>query len=675
MKILINLARKARHNKAFALMLVMIFTGLALLLLTGSMNYTSNSCLLNERNNQYNSSMLAAEAATEKVVTSMISDFKTYGQPGIAANLTSYKQMVPTTAESANWSTYQFSDAQGNSGRTYVAANGASYFTADLGSTYSGLGGTRIPYKIISNARMTNGRFALTNAVQQEVAFTTIPIFQYAIFYNSLLEFTRAATMTIRGRVHSNGSMYVGSFSGSSLTFYEGVTTVGSVETRDWWDASASDFTGPVTFNAGKTTNAPTMSLPIGTNNTSEAVHKVIERPPSDESPTSSMGSERYYNKAEVLILVSNNVVNVSIKNPFATTSNSIPTNQTSFFISTTNTMTDQREGRVQLLTEIDIAKFNTWMSTNSTVSSVLGAGHTPSIVYVEDVRGGVTSYTTNVTATTNVNTSTWPGSGVGTITTNLSSWTPNNSGVTAANIPANAVATQVYSSKKSTYQYKTVSSYNYNSNYTYTSTITTDLGNGAVRLINGKTLPSNGLTVATPNGLYVKGHYNCPVDADLGTTNTANVKPASLVADGLTLLSSSWSDGSSTSAYTSRDAVSTTVNAAIVSGNVISQGATGTDPMSGGAHNLPRLLEDWSSQVLTINGSLVCLYQSTKANGRFIHPGYSGQYYVPPTRNWSFDRNYLDPNKLPPGTPAVRVLERLKWSNPPAGSTTYAGY
>lgn len=670
-----KLTQFARNDKGFALLLVMVFTGLALLLLTGAMNYTSNTCLLNERNNQFNSGMLAAEAATEKVVTSMISDFKNYGQPGIANNMNNYLQMVPSTSESTNWSNFVFMDARGNNSRTFIGANGSTYFVTDLGSTYSGLGGTRIPYRIISNVKISNGRFNMTNAVQQEVAFTTIPIFQYAIFYNPLLEFTRAATMTIRGRVHSNGSIYVGSLSGSSMTFYEGVTAAGTIETRDWWDVVATNYTGTVSFSNGKTTNAPSMALPIGTNNTSEAVHKVIERPPSDESPTSAMGQERYYNKAEILVLVSSNGVNVSVKSPYTTSSNSVPTNQVTFFLNTTNTMTDQRESRVQNMTEIDIAKLTTWMSTNSAVSTVLGAGRTPSIIYVEDTRGGIVTSTVTNSASTNVTTSTWPGASVGTITTNLSSWTPSNSGVTSNSIPSDAVATQLYSSKNKTYQYKTVTGYTYTSNYTYTSTVTTDLGVGAVRLVNGKTLPSSGLTVATPNGLYVKGHYNCPVDSDLGTTNTANVKPASLVADGLTLLSPSWTDSNSTSAYTSRGATNMTVNAAIVSGNVMSQGANGTDPMSGGAHNLPRLLEDWSSKTLTINGSLVCLFQSTKANGRFIHPGYTGQYYVPPTRNWSFDRNFLDPNKLPPGTPAVRVLERLKWSNPPAGVTNYAGY
>ena len=77
-----------------------------------------------------------------------------------------YKAMVPTSTENDYWASFQFNDAAGNVNKTYVVANGSSYFSADLGATYSGLGGTRIPYKVISNARMTNGRFYLTNAVK-----------------------------------------------------------------------------------------------------------------------------------------------------------------------------------------------------------------------------------------------------------------------------------------------------------------------------------------------------------------------------------------------------------------------------------------------------------------------------------------------------------------------------
>src|SRR6185503_18868896 len=89
------------------------------------------------------------------------------------------------------------------------------------------------------------------------------------------------------------------------------------------------------------------------------------------------------------------------------------------------------------------------------------------------------------------------------------------------------------------------------------------------IRLINGQTLPSRGLTVASPNPLYVKGHYNQPTTAHLGTTNTSNAKPASLVSDALTILSANWTDASSSADYETRNAASTTVNAAILTGIV----------------------------------------------------------------------------------------------------------
>jgi len=98
MKILLQFAR---NKKGFALLLVLVFTSIGLLLLTASMNYTSNSALLNERNNQYNSTMLAAEAATEKVVGNMIMDFKIYGQTAIGSKLSTYKQMVPSSSENS----------------------------------------------------------------------------------------------------------------------------------------------------------------------------------------------------------------------------------------------------------------------------------------------------------------------------------------------------------------------------------------------------------------------------------------------------------------------------------------------------------------------------------------------------------------------------------------------
>lgn len=188
-----------------------------------------------------------------------------------------------------------------------------------------------------------------------------------------------------------------------------------------------------------------------------------------------------------------------------------------------------------------------------------------------------------------------------------------------------------------------------------------------AVRLTNGRNLPWNaglGFTVATCNPLYVYGHYNCPNDADLGTTNTTSSVPAALLADALTVLSANWNDAQSSSLYVSRDAADTTINAAILTGNVPSTGTT-LYTFSGGIHNLLRLLEDWINvaggrRTLTLNTSLVRLFSSTMATNQFRNAGNFGlsnsPYYDPPTRNFNFDQRFRNLATLPPGTPSVGV-------------------
>ncbi len=199
----------------------------------------------------------------------------------------------------------------------------------------------------------------------------------------------------------------------------------------------------------------------------------------------------------------------------------------------------------------------------------------------------------------------------------------------------------------------------------------------GVVRLTNGISPPSNGgagWTIATPDPLYVWGNYNQTVSGNLGTTNTATgTVPCALMSDALTILSSAWSDSTSlSSSYStgsgSWDANAATVNAAILTGIVPS---TGTDSMhfSGGVHNLPRLLEDWTGVNLTLNTSIINLYNSSTAVGGFRNPG---TYYAPPTRKFSYDNNFSDPTKVPPGIPCALVALRYSWATPPPGTVSY---
>lgn len=576
-----NPSLRGGQRTGYALVMVMVFSAIGLTVLTGTMNWASQTALMNERNNQLNATTYAAEASTERIVSRLMFDYKTSGESATFNNLTSYRTNVPAGGENSYWSSFQFSNGSGTTNQNYVARTQTQIFT-NLSGPYAGLRGFVSNYRVMANARQTTGRFTLTNAVQQDLQLASIPVFQFAIFFNSLLEFVNAAPLTVRGRVHANSNIFLGS--PSSLTLQENVTATGTIDKRAWFGYALSYYTGSITYGGAVTSNTSALTLPIGTNNSASAVREVINIPPAAESMSSAMGQQRFYNKAEMLILVSNATVTVRVKTPFDASPTTIPWANASYFIATNVTFTDQRENKTMRTTELDITKFRTWAATNTSVIAKLGAGNAPNIVYVADDRS-------------------------------------------------------VTSSQKT-----------------------------AVRLINGQTLPTRGLTLATVNPLYVKGHYNCTNAAHLGTTNTSSSRPASLIADAFTPLSSTWSDAASGGSYSSRVAADTTINAALLAGMVYTS-ADGNTSKSGGVVNFPRLLEAWSSRTLTLNGSLVNLFDSARATAQFQVPGV---YYSAPTRNFNFDPNFLDSTRMPPGSPELRVLIRGAWAAVPPNRTNY---
>ena len=178
------------------------------------------------------------------------------------------------------------------------------------------------------------------------------------------------------------------------------------------------------------------------------------------------------------------------------------------------------------------------------------------------------------------------------------------------------------------------------------------------VRLINGQQLPNGGLTVATQDPLYVWKDFN--IKDSTGTSSgsdTAHTKPSSLVGDAITVLSNGWKDNqnATSGAGNNHNASSTTVNAAFLAGIV----KTSPSAYSGGVENFPRFLENWSGDTLTYNGSMVVMFYSQFATG--LWKG-GGIYYSAPVRNWTFDKNFMDPTKLPPGTPSFRAVLRSDW-------------
>lgn len=190
------------------------------------------------------------------------------------------------------------------------------------------------------------------------------------------------------------------------------------------------------------------------------------------------------------------------------------------------------------------------------------------------------------------------------------------------------------------------------------------------VRLVNGGRLPARGLTVVSPNSVYIQGDYNSgksgstqppsnttakylpPYDTPSPVVEGYQRAPSAVVGDAVNILSNNWNDAKSLQSKGNRIASSTTINTAIVAGNVPTTKAS----YSGGIENFVRFHEDWNGKYYTIYGALAQLYASRQATRPW-----SNADYTPPNRRWYFDPLLKDSN--PPGFRVARIYARGHWS------------
>jgi len=303
--------RLSKRN-GYALLMVLAIVGIAALTAASTMRRTFTVSMLNQRAKQFQDAMYAAESAVEKVYARFRYDYVTGGDAAISNNVSLYRTNYPTSAENPHWANFQFSNAQGASNQTYVGLISNRVYQV-LDGNYAGLNGWRGIYRVISNARPLTDLNPVAAGVQQDIALDTIPAFQYAIFYNGQLEFTQCAPLTIRGRTHANGPICMGAASGVTLQFNGTVTTTASIVVSNL--GGYSGFATPVYAGSPPSTiGVPTLQLPIGTNNSAAAVREIINLPPAGEAATSPLGQQRFYDKAGVVLLVSNLSVTLMVK-------------------------------------------------------------------------------------------------------------------------------------------------------------------------------------------------------------------------------------------------------------------------------------------------------------------------------------------------------------------------
>ncbi|HZL80076.1 MAG TPA: hypothetical protein VFC17_14675, partial [Candidatus Limnocylindrales bacterium] len=370
-----------------ALMLTMIMSAIALGILASVMAWSAASTRLTHRSIQYTRSVAAAEAATEKVLSQITRDFLYGGEKLVSDNLNSYRQnTVPSSSDSSYWSTWEFNDANGNTGQTYVQRiPGTSYIVLD--APYTGLKGYGSTYTVVSHARDTASVQDVMAGVLQELQLAGIPIFQFGMYSSGNMEISCGQNFDITGHVHSNGILYVEP--DNSLTFKSGVTAVNGIfnKQRDPLDTRGPPAGGVVYAQTNQVDpHVQALTLPIGATNTPEVIREIIEPPRAGEDPNSSIGQLRYYNQCDMLVTVSDTGI-TGVSGTADGLPTKVSTNDLALFVSiTNNSFYDWREGKTVQPVDLNIGNLATWSQTNTGVRASL-IGSNLSSVYVNDTR------------------------------------------------------------------------------------------------------------------------------------------------------------------------------------------------------------------------------------------------------------------------------------------------
>ncbi|MEY2508167.1 MAG: hypothetical protein QOH01_2496 [Verrucomicrobiota bacterium] len=438
--------------------------------------------------------------------------------------------------------------------------------------------------------------------------------FTFAMFFMDDLELWPANALTITGPVHTNGTLYIGT---SNFT----APAASALNSSNWWQGSPTS--GKVTF-ATSYVNGPSPQDTIHSSSSATSPNFPTNQPPMTQPPhlpygwnlnldASTSNNENYHELIER-------------PDPAATTD---PIASIRFYNQADYHVLIDNSTPPDNIKIYD--KANSLMPKNTgdgkVINEALTNGGVIDQAVIQDVResGPVLVTTVNVGDISSKST-------LGMIYISD----------TTAGTPANKTVNGVY----------------------YTTT------KRGIRIRNGAVIsPSVGLTFVSENPVYIQGDFN--TGGTPPTNSAVNVsplvsgytwKPVAVVADAINVLSNAWND---TTATGSRVASNTTINAALIAGNVPSNGTY----YSGGGENFVRLLENWGGKSFTFYGSMIQLWQSKQATGPWT--GDPAVYTSPTTNKWFYDIHFAgDPNNppsnsnpLPPGNfQLAAYLQQQRW-------------
>ncbi len=210
-------------ENGFVLVICLIL--LLMLSLIGIASITTSTSDMRVSGNEMNQTgaFYAAESGLERAAAAIIHSYQTTGNP---------PDPLPSGSVTENGYQYDYATTDGGAASQQVLTEGA----------YKGLYGLVKTYVINSTGFNTLGesRVRLSMVIQDAL----IPLYQFAVFYQGDLELSPNAVMTLDGRIHSNGDIYIQSQNGINMISY--LTAAGSIYHGPKTGSGLSNLNGDV---------------------------------------------------------------------------------------------------------------------------------------------------------------------------------------------------------------------------------------------------------------------------------------------------------------------------------------------------------------------------------------------------------------------------------------------
>lgn len=587
-----------------ALITALLFTFMAAAVVSAYVAYSANDARMTQRMIDYQKAKIAAECALEHGVLS-VRDVVLRNQLGItpeALNLL-FAGITPP----ADLGPYRYLTPDGNTAFEVSIDTEVQEGEITKGAACLGSSGQYQYYTVKAGA--INPQTGVGAVMKQQVQGVGLALIRFGVFYERDLEINPGATMNFSGPVHANGDLYM-SPDGSTLSFHDRVTSHGDMyryrkdksgttgvvaidNNNGYATTMSSDSTDPYwMINSiwlwggrvqSKSHGVQKLSPPI---NPVDQPHDLIERPlaVAASNYNAETEGEKFYNKACLRISVSSNKVFTAV--------DSRGVDMTFCFTNPAALVTNGTYSSKPLFTKNANGTYKFYkegaydVSQNNFYDAREGCYMRPVDIYVDQL---------------------------------------------LAKFPA--VADLTYSIAEGR-------------GVVYVTRDDPDAAHSGyqpcLRIRNGVSLPSGGLTFASDLPIYIEGDYN------------TNHEPALAVGDAVTVLSRNWQDAKSAACLSDRVASNVNVNVVIMTGN----SETYSGRYNGGLENVIRFLEGWSGKTVNYSGAIIDLWYSEAVTNCW---SYSAGYYTAPTRNWSYDEIYR--TQVPPGMTHVFGLEEITWT------------